>query len=493
MKSKAFTAIIATAAGAALLAAAAMPAQAAREINIYGASAQYLFWNDLADNFLLSKGCSNIRQAQFEGTGPNDSNYRKHGITLGTACTEYGGNDVIIRYSAKASYDGIFAIQGDVRDGNQPLPAVISWASPNPNSCANNFERSMADETTISGSVVGARKCVRVNVGASDVAGKSFTQESHGANFGPNGGAMQDRVFPAKGIWTDGTWKNYPTDQNVYHLESNKPVVVPFGFFGNKAIKVQRCTAGTNAGEMCTDATQAVDCPGSTCAAPAELDNVTRPMAVNIFSGQVWYWTDFGAGFSVRNTSGGELAADIVACMRHAGSGTHATLDYAVVKGNGWGALLAPTENSGGPTIWFNDGSGDEMKCVNGTIPGFTTGSDWGAIGYADADQSVSSYTKTKAMKYQGMYGTRVNIRNGMYDFWAHQWLYYPGLEAPVVEPNYATTHPVYEDLVAYASDPANIPSTKAKFWATANEMVYGKENDQSYPRYTGATNPQTP
>jgi ABC-type phosphate transport system substrate-binding protein len=462
MKSKIAKKAMMVAASAALFAAVGMTGTvdaATREMNIYGASAQYLFWNDLADDFLTSKGCSNIRQAT-DSSG-------KHGITMGDSCSSYNGDNVWIRYSSKASYDGIFAVQGNVYDTAGDL---ISWADADPDGCGNNHMRLMADETSISGTTVGSTKCVRVVIGASDVAGESLTQQSHGALKGPNGGTWTDRTFT--GVWTKGEW---PPDESTHALEYKRPVVVPFGFFANNSVTVSRCASGDYAGEMCTTATATTDCGSGVSCTAATLDNVTREMVVNIFSGQSWYWTDFGAAFP---------STDIIACMRHAGSGTHATLDYAVVRGNGWGSTLYVDESSGGPTVWFNDGSSDEMKCVNQLS---------GAIGYADADQSLTSYTSVSALKYQGARGTRVNIRDGIYDFWSNQWLYYPGLEAPEVEPNYTTTHPVYLDMATYASDPANIPSTKSRYWATADEMIYGKATDQSYPLYQGAANLQTP
>ncbi len=173
-------------------------------------------------------------------------------------------------------------------------------------------------------------------------------------------------------------------------------------------------------------------------------------MAVNIFTGQVISWPDFGAGYA---------PLPIVACLRHAGSGTMATFDYGVIKGNGWSAApLATTEtyngNSNGPlgpspytavnagwpdgtipttpayiandgnpgeTIWFNSGSADEMKCINIQA---------GAIGYSDSDQLTGSgattYGNVAAVAYNGYFPNRVNIRNGLYDdFWTNEWLYY--------------------------------------------------------------------
>jgi hypothetical protein len=472
MKSKIFATIMATAAGAALLSAAAMPAQAAtREFNIYGASAQYTFWSALAKPFLESKHCS-------VGTDYATSADGKYAFTRGTNCTDYGNDTVIIRYSSKASYDGIFAVRGLGQD-------AIGLLS-DPDGCAGqtgvpsgqeNYYRKMANEGDVTGNRVNSTKCVRVTVGASDVAGRSFTQYSYGDKTGPlNSGTIYERYYQEP----DGT-AGIDTD-SPYNLEVRRPIVVPFGFFVNNGVTVRRCTGTTGGaydGEQCTvSGSTTYGCGGSgTCAPGVTLDNMTREMAVMIFSGQANNWTDFGAGFS---------NLPVVACLRHAGSGTHATLDYSVVSGNGWGTSLATEENSSNPTIWFNDTSTDEMNCVKGS--GTWTGS--GAVGYADADQATG--TTSTAMKYNGLYGTRTNIRNGMYDFWSAQWLYYNP-----AHPSNTILHPIYVDLSDYAGNPANLTTTnlsgKAKYWATASEMKYSKATDQAYPAKITAASPQLP
>jgi len=103
--------------GAAMLGLAGT-AQAATEINLYGASAQYLFWNDAADGFLTAKGCSTVQQAE-DAAG-------KSGITRGYACTGLPGSpDVIIRYKSKASYDGIRAMKGIDPDNQCPVEGSL--------------------------------------------------------------------------------------------------------------------------------------------------------------------------------------------------------------------------------------------------------------------------------------------------------------------------------------------------------------------------------
>jgi hypothetical protein len=262
-------------------------------------------------------------------------------------------------------------------------------------------------------------------------------------------------------------------------------VVVPFGFFANSAVQVQKCVGGANDGALCTTATAATDCgAGSTCTQKT-IDNITREMAVQVFSGNILSWADFGASYSVA----GDPTNSVYACFRHAGSGTHATLDKAVFAGV---TALTSLENSAGsPYAYFNDGATDEIKCVNGNV-GTGTGSAIGALGYADADQPVGvagTSQNVVALKYNGLAGRRSVVRNGAYDFFSNQWLY----ENPTKTPTTSAQHTLITQLVGFASNPANIPASKAAYWAAASEMTYNKANDSAYPAYVGATTPQVP
>jgi hypothetical protein len=61
-------------------------------------------------------------------------------------------------------------------------------------------------------------------------------------------------------------------------------------------------------------------------------------------------------------------------------------------------------------------------------------------------------------------------------------------------KPGLAAAQKTYVDaLVAYAADPANLPGSKAAYWAAAAEMVFNKADDSSYPAYVGASIPGTP
>jgi ABC-type phosphate transport system substrate-binding protein len=385
------------------------------EINLYGASAQYYYWNDVADNFLGAAPYS-CTTAQAQDSGG------KNGITRGTGCAD--GNTYIIRYSSKASFDGILAMKGDSSMAgasekcNEGDPGVPSGKA--------GYYRKMADEaqTNFSSGVVSGLKCVDITLGASDVAGETFVQSSQGYEKPcSNSTSSVTRAF--SGVPTSG-------------LDTYQPLVVPFAFYVNQTAL-----------------------PG--------INNISRLQAVMIYAGFAKKWSDFGSTYPDKT---------IVACARHAGSGTHATLDAAVMRGD-YG--IFPAYSTIGSIKVFNDGSGDLMKCVNlNGCPTNRSTTTHGAIGYADADFELgTSYPNVAKINYMGFEATADNIKKCVYEFWSAQWLY----EDPT-EPGYAQKHPVVSALMSYASNSANLPSSKAPFWATQNDMKCTKATDFTYPKF---------
>lgn len=445
--------------GAALLAAAGPAGAADIELNLYGASAQYTFWHSQGPSFLTTtQGCTGTTQAETAD--------KKHGVTIGNNCT--GGNRIIFRYSARASYDGPQAVANRFQVGIAPdCPGQPGF-------------RKLADETTISGVTVGATKCVDVLLGASDVAGESFQQSSTGQLKGPLGGG--NVAFSFNGVDTTG-------------LTAYQPIVVPFGFFANNAVHVKKCAGGAHDGNLCTVATQTTDCDTGVCTEQV-IDDISREMAVQIFSGQAPFWSNFGDSYTVAGATPG-TDDFVVACLRHAGSGTAASLDWAVMNHGFWGAPLVAAESSFPPIVWFNESSTDEIKCVNGNSTANPTGAPIGAVGYADADQGTGvsgTSQNVAALKYNGVPSRRNTIRNGNYDFYSNQWLY----ENPVKTPNGSAQHALIVALDAFAGNPANLTlssslGNKARFWASKGEMEYNKVDDKSYPGFLGASLPQIP
>ncbi|MBU1172200.1 MAG: substrate-binding domain-containing protein [Proteobacteria bacterium] len=408
--------------GTCLMATVTAANAAEYNVNIYGASAQYKFWTSAAPEFLESQGCdaADVRVAKGKIDGKN------HGIawcagTVGVnGVTGDGingdGNDYFIRYSDNASYDGVMAVQ----DNNDFAPSADVAAG-----CGLG-ERLMADETnTTWGTMaaygaVGGTDCKDVVIGASDVAAETFNQQSSGDLLGPAGGAPTTRDI-----------SGFTIDLDDYY--AYRPIVVPFGFFAN-----------------------------DNASTPVPFNNMTRLMATSIFSGQITNWNQFDASLA---------SMPMVVCLRHAGSGTHATLDAAVMRGDK--NLLTQEVKPGtfpvlfglSPVVWFNSGSSDEMNCISTSV---------GAVGYADADASAAG---VKALDWMGVPAEKSNITHGQYDFWSNQWLYSSKSEPTAIADMVAA-------LNTYASNGDNMPADHADYWASESEMKVKKATDKSYPSF---------
>jgi hypothetical protein len=143
--------------------------------------------------------------------------------------------------------------------------------------------------------------------------------------------------------------------------------------------------------------------------------------------------------------------------------------------------------------MYFQDGTGDELNCVNGKN---------GAIGYADADNAEqmpnsgnrpggagTKYANTQPVQYNGVWPTRWNIRDGIYDnFWSIEYLY--GLKTTLGS---GSTQGIPEvvSLVAFANNPDKItflPGNRGMYYASTCEMKVTKTNPAAYATHTTPT-----
>lgn len=365
-----------------------------------------------------------------------------------------------------------------------------------------------------------------MTLGASDEKANYFTQKSEGYKYGvyyTSSNPMIIRCFgdTTKTCLGTSTYNEpMPDDTN---LAWYNPIADPAAFYVNKAVTEGTCTGGSNAGDMCSASS---DCASGTCTAAA-ISNISRMMAAEIFTGQVQNWQDFGAGFA---------NLDVWACMRHTGAGTNITFDYAVLgDGHSWlpngTANMANQDSSivgSPPNIWFYDTITAQLACVNGEVSSGTynsTGSAIGSIGYTDADRSTSigsgtSLPNVVMVNYNGIQPSRRNVRNGLYDFWSKNYLYYnPSVTAnapPTSSGAGGTNFTVFDAMATYASNPTkitNLTTGKGNFWAAmgpgsttnvsgfnntgyvipSGEMWYMKSGANILPGPTTATNPQNP
>jgi ABC-type phosphate transport system substrate-binding protein len=259
------------------------------------------------------------------------------------------------------------------------------------------------------------------------VEGPSFDQESHGDIYGHMGGG-----------WVDITL----TAESVAGLKNYKPTVVPFAFYANN------------------------DLGSSAPAAP--MDNLTRTQAINIFSGSLYDWGQF-CGFD------SFIGKGVQVCLRHAGSGTHATLDKAVMRGD---SLITQQLINGLPGTMSDSyfyqssdstkpGQAGMKQCIESN-GGNGVGGNYIAMGYLDADAAATA--NMHQMKYQGASAADCEIANGTYDFWSAQNVYLKT----------ADDTPMVKKMMAFAS--ANIPTSKIGIWVKANDLNVTKASDKSTP-----------
>ncbi len=411
------------------------------ELNIYGASAQGLFWTAYAKTFLTADaaaggmGCDHY----VEGTATGNS---KLGITVGIECSENNNKNVYIRYTSNKSVEGPRAVMNQDPQNNDTCPLVNGVDS----------HRYQAEWNNSESTPVFTKTCLDVHVGASDVASEAFTQSSKGNKNGTYDTTyFEENLDPATIPGADiGTYAN--------------PIIVPFAFFANNALS---------------------------------SNDFTRQQMLLLMSGNVYNYSQFGSGYDNKK---------VVLCMRHAGSGTHATLDKAIMRGDRElpkAQLLAVPFNTKKAGVQFHESSSDMMKCINdngGAAYSDTT--KYAAIGYADADAIVASYdannnevkksgaVNVKRLKFNGTsegmnsthfgnYGwsqMKNNIINGIYEFWASQWMY---INADVESQD---TLDLFTKLTDFAGSYSLPCPGLGCYWSTASQLHVNKVDDFAVP-----------
>jgi len=348
------------------------------EINIYGASAQFAFWSNNGQAYLEARGCTSVQKAT----------YSNNGVVFQANCPArppFGSGGVgYLRARSTASYDGCYAARGESRTGAL-APGRDTTCDP------NYFARPFPDNCTFPGSCT-TLTCMNVSIGASDVPCECFTQESHGYSYGPtNSGGWLDLKFNAI---------------DMTGISVCKPMVVTFAPFANVAV--------TKGG--------------------VSITNITRDNMELIFSGQVYDWSEIADVDGVPYDS-----KPMYVCLRHAGSGTHASLDAY---------LSSPVIiNEVNGMFEFVESTGPMMTCINQT--------NVAAIGYADADRNPPA--NVRRLQLNGIGSTFAEIANanvmGTWNFYGVQHLY--GAAA--------------SDLCDYLNDPAKVPAP----FNAERELIY--------------------
>lgn len=498
---------IAALAGAAILSAAAMANAAPAQLNIYGASAQGDFWVSEAYPFLTSLGCkaADGKTALPTGDAANgkialaSGTKVKYGYAVGFNCTSAavpvngvtGTKDLEIRTAGIASLEGPLAVSV-TSDGATPPTFTDSLPlEPDAACSANGGNRLMANNATIA--AVGDLGCYRVHVGTTDLDVANINQSATDGAPNFNNYPMPDPPVTAAGLGDDTA------------------LVVPFSFAVNTNVKARHCydtTGGVStkmSGFYCTDVSQCgAPLAGHTrsCNAVSEtIDNLSRNQVAELFSGQVGNWKTMNDAFD-------SLAVTV--CLRQPGSGTQAAFEKTVMTAGdtGWGPGIAADKvlspAAGKPYVDYVKSSDNMVDCINNT--GALANRN-GAVGFVDGDKNGNTLAANAVkVNYNGAFPSRINVRNGVYDFYSVGHLYTRALAVPQSD--------LYPLLRDFAKNPRNIPGTvtnggactqamlntnplcaqpwtltaaaagaKATWWATADEMKYTRGSaDLTYP-----------
>lgn len=413
-----------------ILSGAALTAHAAETIdptdvviNMYGASAQRGYWLALGGEFMTAQGCTSAAKTNA------GSNY----IAIkGGNCSSVGGNDIYITYGSVASLEGVQAAMelaplssslNDTCGGNNALRETVDLSS-----CT--FPTTFGPYTTTC-----TMGCADIHAGTSDVESESFAQTSYGEVKGHLGGGIE-------------TLNAFGPD--VSTLVHYKPTIVPFAFYANNKLGGQYASGLVN--------------------------NLSRTQAVNLFAGKIAKWNEYKQ-FAAYNK-------DVQLCLRHAGSGTHATLDKAVFRDDTKDttlALVTAENTTSAPYAWFYKSSSDMKTCVeeNGGKGNGPAVSRF-AVGYMDADTANTS--KMHQMTYQGAPAVDLTsvglvpavgnayINDGTYDFWSAQSVYVQT----------ADDSATLQALMLFAEN--NIPANKSGLWTKAADLKVTKATDEHLP-----------
>ncbi len=480
-------------------------AGATTTINLYGASAQTNFWNGAAADLLhVEFGCAT---GAVTTASPTDS---KSKVTHGTVCSHtYDHADdnvqngiINFSYSNKASWDGIEAANGvwDTTGNN--------GTASQPCTQGQNYRKvATCADTACTPSLV-TSTCQPVTIGTSDVEASAFSQASTGYQYGPltGGVANLSRAFYLSDDVTPGI------DTSNLGAPSS-PIAYPFGFYVNPGVTTTRCSTSSptaaDINNLCIDDSQCGGSVGGTTYCTAQtIDNLSRLQVVALFSGVVKNWNDFGVYYPNK---------PVTLCMRHAGSGTSATLDLGIMEGNGWGTGLVqneqPVSGATQPYVYFNDGTSDAQNClewVGGesfSTERTTVGTALnGGIGYWDADAGPFAGNTTcqsgltapcgayaGPIKFNGVAPSRITMHDGLYDnFWTINRMYAPRTLS-------TTLLTMVDMIVSYLDSPTNVTTAlasgnKGLFYGAASELNFNKNTSIAYPYvYAPAASSATP
>ena len=308
-----------------LLASLAMAGQSFAQstpLNIGGSSAGKNFASDVP---------LDLCDPASSGTTPH--HYGSVNQNLHVWTCKRGGADIIIRYAATGSSDGVNKLLQPASNSASNMLFLDHTLLPG---CSTVFGKQRPSDLKVYDDTTGCLDAntisLPVHMGASDVQGSSFHQT--GPVNPPSGPPVV--INPLN----DGGLVSSPT------------AVVPFSLFVGKGVVK-------------------LDAVGNAPAGP--ISGLSRLEVEGIFSRNITDWRQLGLGTVTDGAPGTlEATSPITICMRNAGSGTKATFDETVMIN-----ASEATVNIPGSQV-FGGSTSNILTCLAGNRK---------AIGYMDADQ----------------------------------------------------------------------------------------------------------
>lgn len=415
----------------------------ATPLNIAGSSAGKQFATDVP---------LDLCDPASSGTTPH--HYVTANANLHVWVCRRGGSDVVIRYAATSSNDGILKLLQPATDTASNVNFLDHTLTAGCTTVLGKTRPSdgrVYDDTT--GCNNGNTLSLPVHMGAADVQGSSFHQT------GP--------VNPT------------PVVQNQLNdgaLNSTPVVVVPFSLFvGKGVVKVDPVTGNPS----------------------GQIDGLSRLQVEAIFNRQVTDWRQLGLGtVSDATPTVLEATSPIKVCLRNAGSGTKATFDETVMINQSETTISIPG------TAEFSNGSSGVLGCI-----GTATSGAHRAIGYMDADQLLNFTTALLpngsanpnfdqgyligidgAKAYDAAkIDRKQDLKCGRYPYWATWRLNRRPAGEP--DPNINTLAAAFIADAGLQTTISIIPT--GSFWASDEEMFVTKSQDRGPHIWKAGAHPE--
>ena len=437
--------IVAAALGVGSILGFALSAEAAIEVNMGGASAGTPFATEVPLS-LCDPASGSYRPTHYVNGG-----FGSPVITSGKVHTwvcKRAGADIIIRYSATGSSDGVKKLQqpeANALSNMNFLDHVGAVGCTGPTTLIRPSDSKAYDEYT---GCTGGPVQLPVNIGWSDVAGSSFHQN------GPPGTVV------------------VPLDDSA--LISTQVAIVPFSFVVGNG--VQKVSGGTVQGKVA---------------------NLSSYQVESLLSRQVTDWKQLGLGTAPIQADGSpapvntpaDATSPVTLCLRTAGSGTKAALDETVMVTAVETGIGSATLTNAASGVYFGTSNQDVRDCIIGN-PGLIPArpAHPNGFGYMEADQAdlaanpTVGVSKAYEVKMDGFKARDLTLADPKENLKCGKWKYWVGERMNTRNPSSsdANVAGLISTIITTASDPFTIGILPAgQFWAAPGQMNVQKNADK--------------